>query len=316
MASANPLRISVVICTYNPRRDYLHRTLSSLECQTLKPSDYELIVIDNNSAESVAEFVDLKWHPNARCVIEPSPGVINARMRGIRESRGHLIVFVDDDNVLREDYLDRCVNIADTFQQLGVFGGQIAGEFEREPTADIRPYLGMLAIRTVQYDRWSNDKKDRRNPVGAGMCVTRLAADAWVADIEQRHKNDRLGSEGRNTIRGEDDDICFSARSRGFGVGEFQQLELKHLIPADRLSLDYLSSLYEGMVYSGLVLGHIWGVGSIPDRPTLRQRLGILRQQLRMSDTQRRMSSSKMRGEEMARLWLAERETRHLTDPR
>ena len=39
--------ISVIVCTHNPRPDYLRRVLDALYAQTLPKTDWELILIDN-----------------------------------------------------------------------------------------------------------------------------------------------------------------------------------------------------------------------------------------------------------------------------
>ena len=46
--TANPL-LSVVLCTYNPRADYLQRCVHGLKAQTLPRERWEFIVVDNNS---------------------------------------------------------------------------------------------------------------------------------------------------------------------------------------------------------------------------------------------------------------------------
>ena len=98
--------VSVIVCTHSPRKDHLGRTLDGLRTQTLDRSAWELVLIDNASKEPLAGWVDLSWHPNARIVEESVLGVTPARMRGIAESVGNLLIFVDDDNVLAADYLD------------------------------------------------------------------------------------------------------------------------------------------------------------------------------------------------------------------
>jgi glycosyltransferase involved in cell wall biosynthesis len=45
----NEFLISAVICTHNPRRDYLERTLQALKSQTLPLPDWELVIVDNAS---------------------------------------------------------------------------------------------------------------------------------------------------------------------------------------------------------------------------------------------------------------------------
>src|SRR5262245_33061845 len=79
-------RTSVIICTHNPRVDYLTRTLTALRSQTLPVSEWELLVIDNASKEPVASRFDIGWHPNSRHIHEPTLGLTPARLRGIAEA--------------------------------------------------------------------------------------------------------------------------------------------------------------------------------------------------------------------------------------
>ena len=67
---AAALEFSVIVCTYNPRAQYLSRVLDALRMQTMPKSDWELIVVDNKSTAAVEERFDVSWHPNGRHVLE------------------------------------------------------------------------------------------------------------------------------------------------------------------------------------------------------------------------------------------------------
>ena len=86
-------------------------------------------------------FGELKWHPNAHHIREEVLGLTPARLRGIEEAQGELLVFVDDDNLLDSGYLTNAVEICEDYPFLGAFGGSIDGEFEVEPPVSIKPYL-------------------------------------------------------------------------------------------------------------------------------------------------------------------------------
>ena len=62
--------ISVIICTHNPRPDYLRRVLDALKAQTLPKERWELLLIDNASNEPLSGEWDLSWHPHARHIRE------------------------------------------------------------------------------------------------------------------------------------------------------------------------------------------------------------------------------------------------------
>src|SRR6266436_6280424 len=101
--------LSVIICTHNPRSDYLRRCIEGLRCQKLPYDRWELLVVDNRSDEPLADRIDLSWHPDPHIIREEVLGLTPARLRGIRESMGDLLVFVDDDNVLDVDFLEGAV---------------------------------------------------------------------------------------------------------------------------------------------------------------------------------------------------------------
>src|SRR5262245_51400394 len=143
------LNASVIICTHNPRREYLQRVMNGLKSQTLSPRDWELLVIDNASDVPLTpDAWDLSWHPRSRHFREDELGLAPARRRGMREATGDILVFVDDDNILAADYLARAVCIGSEWPMLGVWGSGITSpEFEVEPPAELIDYLGNLALR-------------------------------------------------------------------------------------------------------------------------------------------------------------------------
>src|SRR5579872_3674622 len=124
--------LSVIVCTYNPRPDYLKLTLEALRGQTL-PGDraWELIVVDN--ASSTPLDLDLRWCSNARIVREDRPGLVYARLRSFTEARGDIFVFVDDDNVLESNYLQRAFSALISDETLGAAGGKVIARYEAEP---------------------------------------------------------------------------------------------------------------------------------------------------------------------------------------
>ena len=99
--------LTVIICTHNPRQDYLTRVIAALQQQTLAPAAWNLLLIDNASNQPVESWLTLDWHPQARMVVETTLGLTAARQRAFRETQTPTMVFVDDDNVLSPDYLRR-----------------------------------------------------------------------------------------------------------------------------------------------------------------------------------------------------------------
>jgi glycosyltransferase involved in cell wall biosynthesis len=247
--------ISVIICTHNPRPDYLSRVLQALDSQTLSKDLWELLLIDNASEKILSTEIDISWHPNSRHIREEQLGLTPARLRGIKESQSEVLVFVDDDNVLDVDYLEVTLKISENYPFIGAWGGQIRAEFEETPAEWIKPYLGMLAIREFDRDTWSNFLINYDCvPCGAGLCIRRSVVEKYLEMTKNDCSRLRFGTNANNFFRCEDIDLVLTACDIGLGMGQFKSLRLLHLLPKNRLQESYLLKLQEGNGYSVTIL--------------------------------------------------------------
>jgi len=247
--------VAVILCTHNPRADYLNRVLVGLRRQTLSFQHWELLLIDNASKESVADRFEIGWHPNGRHVREDELGLTPARLRGIAEAVAELLIFVDDDNVLAPDYLEQGLRVASAYSFLGTWGGQCIPEFEVEPAPELKQYLPFLALRTSERDLWTNLAGwSEAYPYGAGLCVRRDV----IAEFRRQTMGCRLrlslDRKGQILLSGQDYDINLTACDMGLGCGVFLTLKLTHLMPARRVTADYMLRVTYGHAFSNALL--------------------------------------------------------------
>lgn len=267
-----PPSLSVILCTYNPRADYLARTMAGLRAQTLPFEAWELVVVDNRSEPPLEGRLDLSWHPRSRLVREETLGLTPARLRGIREAAGDLLVFVDDDNVLDPDYLAVARQVAEQRPFLGAWSGQCRPGFETAPPEWTRRYWGNLALREFDRDSWSNlPRLGDTMPCGAGLCIRREVARHYLHLNESGQRKVQFDRTGGSLMSGGDNDMAACACTVGLGVGLVAALKLQHLMPADRLTADYLTRLAEGIHFSSTLLDAEWGLPV--RRPGLARRL-------------------------------------------
>ncbi len=246
-------KLSVIICTHNPRGESLQRTLEALRKQTLPKSDWELLVVDNGSTPPVAQMFEVVWHPLARHVREEALGLTPARRRGIMESTAEILVFVDDDNVLAPDYLEQALAVGAQWPFVGVWGGSCVAEYEAPVPDWIGDQLWRLTVFEVKEDVWSNLRDNFATfPVGAGMCVRRAVARRYVEWCGQNKISSALDRSGKGLGGYGDMDLCQCAIDIGLGTGRSTKLKLTHLIPAARLTLDYFVRHMEGDAASQL----------------------------------------------------------------
>lgn len=250
------LDITVILCTHNPRRDYISQSLDSLRAQTFDRARWEVILIDSKSDQPLNGELDLSGIPFARIIREETPGLTQARLSGIRSARGNLLTFVDDDNVLDPNYLSTSLSIAQSHPNLGVWGGSIIARYEVAPPAWVSAYTECLALRDVPREIWTNLYDHRVAPWGAGLCIRKKVASYYdqllAADVLRRSLDRSKGSMMSNG----DVDLAFSAIDCNLGMGLFPQLTLTHLIPASRLTVAYFLRQTEGNHASGIILAN------------------------------------------------------------
>lgn len=97
----NPPRISVVIPAYNEEK-YLPLCLASLKKQTF--TDFEIIVVDNNSVDKTAKVAKSF---GARVIPEKIQGMTPARERGFKEAKSEIIARTDADTVVSPNWLSQ-----------------------------------------------------------------------------------------------------------------------------------------------------------------------------------------------------------------
>jgi glycosyltransferase involved in cell wall biosynthesis len=97
--------ISVVIPTHN-RIDALRKTLIALKEQTLPSNNYEILIINDGSNENVSDTVLSLSLPYRHYVLnQEKRGPAAARNLGASQASGTVIVFLDNDIIVKPDFL-------------------------------------------------------------------------------------------------------------------------------------------------------------------------------------------------------------------
>ena len=99
--------ISVIVTTYNNEK-YIKACLDSLLAQTFQ--DFEIVVIDDGSTDQTSKVLN-QYSANSRLKIhhQPNAGVSAARNQGLKLSHGKFVCFVDSDDYVAKNYLEKLV---------------------------------------------------------------------------------------------------------------------------------------------------------------------------------------------------------------
>ncbi len=125
--SEKPPRISVITAVFNAEA-FLEPTLRSLLAQTHR--DFEAIIVDDGSKDNSIEIAQrlAAGDPRFRISRQANRGIAGALNRGIRESRGEFIAFLDHDDLWRPDKLARqleCIKQDDDVGFVGCYSALI-----------------------------------------------------------------------------------------------------------------------------------------------------------------------------------------------
>ena len=90
-------KVSVIIPTYNYGK-YIEKAIDSVLAQTYK--DFEIIVVDDGSTDNTREIIETRYKDKVRYFYQENKGAPVARNKGIKESMGEYLVFLDADDWL------------------------------------------------------------------------------------------------------------------------------------------------------------------------------------------------------------------------
>ena len=206
------MKLSVVIPTYNRRKSF-ERCLESVFTQSYKP--FEIIVVD--SSEDIDQNLANKYKIKAesyglklRYIIDrPPTGVAASRNVGIKNSKGDIIVFIDDDCVADKYWLE---NLAKEFndEDVAVVGGKISWELDS---------MNNKNSRIIKYWNRFNQKEVTRYAIVTANSAFRKEAIESIGGFDETLK------------RLEDFDVGIRLRLNGLKIKYSEKAKVYHELP-------------------------------------------------------------------------------------
>jgi GT2 family glycosyltransferase len=208
VTGAAPPTATVAVCT-RERPDDLRYTLQALAAVAPRA---DVLVIDNAPATDSARRV-VEGFPNVRYVREPHPGLNAARNRALREARGEVVAFTDDDAAPEEGWLDALLaNFGDP-RVLCVTGLTLPRELETDAQEQFERHCPFgRGFRRRVFDAL-RDNPLAVGPVGAGANMAlRRSVLARVGGFDERLDG------GTPTQSGGDHEMFARILSAGFRI--------------------------------------------------------------------------------------------------
>lgn len=230
----NKIDVSVIICCYNSENRIVS-TLEHLSMQTLGTLSCEIILVDNNCTDSTASTAEKYWVSAGspyefRIVKESQPGLSFARKSGVREAKGEIIVFCDDDNWLDKEYIKTAFEIMQNDASIGVLAGQSRAVSDIEIPTWFYTYYGWYACGVLAME--SGDVTTRKWVWGAGMVLRRDV----MLKMYMTFSHLTTDRKGMDLTSGGDVEICLWHIISDFKLWYSAELLLGHYMQNSRLN--------------------------------------------------------------------------------
>lgn len=234
------IKLSLVITTYN-RGSELSETLESLVGQTLPVELWETVVVDNNSTDDTVErfgkFADAHPWLNIRLVHETVQGVSAARNRGVAESCGEYIVFIDDDETVVPCFLESYYRLFARDGSVAAAGGRILPNFTSTPPRWMSRYTERAIAGTLDLGERVIEFPKGTFFGGGNHGYRREVAERYGGyDIA-------LGRQGGVLLAGEEKDLFARMRAAGERIVYLPDAVIYHAVGAERMTRSYFVRL-------------------------------------------------------------------------
>ncbi|SMC00623.1 glycosyl transferase family 2 [Hymenobacter roseosalivarius DSM 11622] len=209
---------SFIIPTYN-RVAFIKQTIESiLQCCKNK-TNYEILIIDNNSTDNTAHVVrPLLENPLVRYILETRQGVAHARNRGIIEAKNDILIYLDDDIDLDAHYFEVC-NIVFTDPSKDIVGGKVLPFNTEVPEWLPKKYHYLVSVLDL-----GNEPENTSMLMGANYALRKTLAEriGWY--------NTELGRKGTSLMAGEENDYFNRSKALGYPLFYEPKLIVYHKI--------------------------------------------------------------------------------------
>ncbi|HLM81118.1 MAG TPA: glycosyltransferase family A protein [Terriglobales bacterium] len=273
------MNITVILCTYNRCRT-LEKALSGVAASTVPESlEWEVLVVDNNSNDQTRDVVEdfcTRYPGRFRYLFEPHQGKSYALNSGIREARGDVLAFMDDDVTVESTWLQNLTAALCSGEWAGA-GGRIFPQWPCAPPSWLpeKEWYGMAPL--VMFDRGPEAGPLTDPPFGTNMAFHRRLFEKYGI-----FRTD-LGPGPNGKIRN-NEDTEFGRRL--LEAGERLKYEptavVHHSVPQNRLRRGYFLTWWfnkgrADVRETGVAADTKWFVSGIPLYLFRRLAVGILR---------------------------------------
>lgn len=227
------MQISLIICTHQT-----HRYLDFVEAiNSLLTQNYEnteiIVVVDGN--EELYAKISKNGNKNIDKIIfnDKNLGLSESRNKGIKEAKGDIIAFFDDDAVADKNWLKELVKVYDEKGTIAA-GGKLLPKWEKTKKPNFLPeeYYWLVG---ATHKGFPEKVTEVRNTFGSNISFKTEVLKALGGFKTE------MGVKGKGLLQGEETELCDRMRNKfGKGVIYNPKAVVYHKVFPERLRMRFL----------------------------------------------------------------------------
>ena len=201
--------ISIIIVSYNTAY-LIADCLASVEAS--HGMEKEIFVVDNASSDKSVELITTRFPAVKIIANQENKGFGPANNQGLLVCNGRYVIFLNPDTTIAQDTLQRAVSYMDENQRIGLAGAKILN-----PDGSLQPSV------SYKYPGEKFATGELTGLPGEIACVLgafMIARKSLLIDLH--------GFDEDFFLYGEDQDLCWRIRKKGFYIGCVENAEVLH----------------------------------------------------------------------------------------
>ena len=238
------MKLSIVICSYN-RAKYIGDALDSLYNQTSSLSEFEVLLVDNNSTDGTPGIYKTwrEQHPdgNFQYLSEHRQGASFARNTGAIHAKTEWLCFMDDDAVAFPDFVANIIKHTEEKPTIVGFGGKIIPKYIPEKPVWMSYYVSSL-VGNFDYSPIPCAFKKGKYPLESNMIIKKS-----VFDQIGGFNTTLPGVVGTLRIGGEGKELFYKVIGLGEEIYYDPNIIVYHVVETSKLTKEYLYRVASGI---------------------------------------------------------------------
>ncbi len=214
----NP-KVSIIIVNYNGKRTF-KKSLDSIRRSDFPKDEVEIIVVDNNSTDG--SLAILRKYPGVILIKnKDNRGFAEGNNIGIKKSKGEFIVLLNNDIIIKKDWIKRGIATMENNRFIGVLGGKIYyGGTKKIWFGGAKILPGLFVLHN-----YLNDKEGLSDYIAFSAVILRKSVLKRVGLFDEDF-----------FLYVEDTDLCTRIKNGGYQIFYNPKMVSWHLISEKRAS--------------------------------------------------------------------------------